>query len=57
MDKYKESTNNWNYEASFTLTSLPVWDLENLKRFIFVVQSVQNSIDVCRPICLWRRKL
>jgi hypothetical protein len=40
-DKYKEITNNWNYDASCTLTSLPVWDLENFKRLIFVVQTVQ----------------
>jgi hypothetical protein len=39
-DKYKEITNNWNYDAGCTLTSLPVWDLQNFKRLIFVVQSV-----------------
>jgi hypothetical protein len=27
MDKYKESMNEWNYDASCTLTSLPVLDL------------------------------
>jgi hypothetical protein len=27
-DKNKEIMNNWNYDASCTLTSLPVWDLE-----------------------------
>jgi hypothetical protein len=41
-DKYKEITNDWNYDAGCTLTSLPVWDLENFKRLIFVVQSVQQ---------------
>jgi hypothetical protein len=41
VDKYKEITNNWNYDASCTLTSLPVWDLE-IKRLIFIVQSVQS---------------
>jgi hypothetical protein len=40
-DKYKEITNNWNYDTSCTLTSIPVWDLENFKLLIFVVQSVQ----------------
>jgi hypothetical protein len=40
-EKYKGITNNWNYDASCTLTSLPVWDLENFKPLIFVVQSVQ----------------
>jgi hypothetical protein len=42
MDKYKEITNNWNYDASCTVTSLPIWDLENLKRLIFIVQTVHN---------------
>jgi hypothetical protein len=41
-DKYKEITNNWNYDASCTVTSLPVWDSENFKRLIFVAQSVQH---------------
>jgi hypothetical protein len=40
MDKYKEITNDWDYDASCMLTSLPVWDLENFKRLIFVAQSV-----------------
>jgi hypothetical protein len=42
-DKYKEITNDWNYDASCTLTSLPVWDLENFKRLIFSAQSVQSK--------------
>jgi hypothetical protein len=41
-DKNKEITNNWNYDASCTVTSLPVWNLQNFKRLIFVVQSVQE---------------
>jgi hypothetical protein len=40
--KYKEITNDWNYNASCTHTSLLVWNLENFKRLIFVVQSVQK---------------
>jgi hypothetical protein len=39
-DKYKEIMNDWNYNARFTLTSLPVWDFANFKRLIFVAQSV-----------------
>jgi hypothetical protein len=39
--KYKAITNEWNYDASCTLTSLPVWDLENLKRLVLVEQCVQ----------------
>jgi hypothetical protein len=35
--KYKEITNDLNYDASCTLTSLTVWDLENFKHLIFVV--------------------
>jgi hypothetical protein len=42
VDKYKEITNDWNYDASCTLTSLPVWDLENLKRLILLY-----SVYVC----------
>jgi hypothetical protein len=41
MDKYKEITNDWNYDASCTLTSLPVWVLDNFRRLIFVAQSVK----------------
>jgi hypothetical protein len=44
MGKYKEITNDWNYDASCTFTSLLVWDLENLKRLVFVVQSVHKVI-------------
>jgi hypothetical protein len=39
-DKYREITDDWNYDASGTFTSLLVWDSENLKRLIFVVRSV-----------------
>jgi hypothetical protein len=46
VDKYKEITNNWNYDASCTLTSLPVWDLENFKCLIFVVQSVPPASKI-----------
>jgi hypothetical protein len=35
-DKHKAGTNDWNYDASCTFTSLSVWDLENFKRLIFV---------------------
>jgi hypothetical protein len=40
IGKYKEITNDLNYDANCALTSLPVWDLEYFKRLIFVVQSV-----------------
>jgi hypothetical protein len=40
--KYKEITNDLNYDASYTLISLLVWDFENFKRLIFVVQSVHT---------------
>jgi hypothetical protein len=37
--KYKAITNDWNYDASCMLTSLPVLNLENFMRLVFVVQS------------------
>jgi hypothetical protein len=37
MDKYK-ITNDWNYDASCMLTSLPVWESDNFKRLVFVVE-------------------
>jgi hypothetical protein len=40
MDKYKEIMSDCNYEASRTLTSVLVWDLENFKHLILVAQSV-----------------
>jgi hypothetical protein len=43
MVKYKATANDWNYGASCTLTSLPVWDFENFKRLVFVVQSVHET--------------
>jgi hypothetical protein len=53
-DKHKVITNDWNYDASCTLTSLPVWDLENFKRLVFVVQCVQNCTwNAQRPRNRW----
>jgi hypothetical protein len=43
-DKYKANTNDWNYDAFCTFTSLPVSDFENFKCLVFVVQSVQMQI-------------
>jgi hypothetical protein len=40
VDKYKEIMNDWNYDASCRLISLPVWDLEHFKCLVFVAQSV-----------------
>jgi hypothetical protein len=40
--KYKEITNDLNYDASCTLTSLPVWYL-NFKRLIFVYRVYLGS--------------
>jgi hypothetical protein len=37
-DKCKEIKNDWNYYASCTLTSIPIWDLEHFKRLIFVAR-------------------
>jgi hypothetical protein len=41
-DKYKETTNDWNYDAIGMLTFLLVWELENFKCLIFVAQSVHT---------------
>jgi hypothetical protein len=43
-DKYKGITNDWNYDVSCTLTSLPVWDFDIFKRLVFVVQSVPAAL-------------
>jgi hypothetical protein len=43
-DEYKEITNDWNYDDSCALSSLPVWDLENFKHLIFVLQSVHVRV-------------
>jgi hypothetical protein len=51
MVKYKAITNDWNNDDSCMLTSLPVWDLENFKRLVFVVQSVQYPGPNC-ALCL-----
>jgi hypothetical protein len=48
-DKYKEITNNLNYDASCTVASLPVWDLEHFKRLIFVLQSVHTLVPTFLP--------
>jgi hypothetical protein len=44
--RYKAIMNDWNYDASCTLTSLPVWDLENFEPLFYVVQSVQYTTSV-----------
>jgi hypothetical protein len=44
VDKYKELMNDWNYVASCTLMSLPVWVFENFIHLIFVVQIVHVTI-------------
>jgi hypothetical protein len=41
-DKYKEIANDWNCDASCTLTSLPLSDLENFKLLSFVAQSIHE---------------
>lgn len=42
-DKYKEITNEWNYDANGTLTSFLVWGLENFKRLVFVAELISNE--------------
>jgi hypothetical protein len=35
MDKYKEITNDWNYDASYTHTSLPVKEIRKFQALDF----------------------
>jgi hypothetical protein len=44
VDKYKEMTNDWNYNASCTQTSLLVLDIENFQHLIFVEQYTYSAI-------------
>jgi hypothetical protein len=46
VDKYKEIAYDWNYDASYMLTSLVVLDLENYKCLIFVAQRVHITIFI-----------
>jgi hypothetical protein len=47
--QYKKVTNDWHYDASCTLKSLVVSDLENFKHFIFVARSVKQEASL---LCL-----
>jgi hypothetical protein len=44
-DKYKEIMNYWKNDDSCMFTSLPIQDLENFKRLIFVTQNVLPSAN------------
>jgi hypothetical protein len=44
VDKYKEIKNDWKYDASCMLKSLPVLDLENFKHARFLLRSVYQQI-------------
>jgi hypothetical protein len=52
-DKYKAITNDWNYNASCTLTLLLTWDLENFKSLVFVVQIVHAHFLVFDKCSIW----
>jgi hypothetical protein len=43
-DKYKEIMNDWNYDASCTLTSFPVWDL-SAWFLLYRVYKCHHAID------------
>jgi hypothetical protein len=45
VDKYKKITNEQNYDASCTLTSLPVLDLESFKHLIFVAECTKTPFN------------
>ena len=36
----QEIVNDWNDNGSQTVTSLPVWEVDNFRRWVFVAQSV-----------------
>jgi hypothetical protein len=40
-ETYNEITNDWDCDANYMLTSLPVWDLEHFKRLIYEALSVR----------------
>jgi hypothetical protein len=42
MDKYKAITNDWNYNTSYMLPSLPASGLENSKSFILLAQCTMD---------------
>jgi hypothetical protein len=55
-DTYKEITNDWTYGESCMLISLLIWDLQNFKRLVFVVQSVHANVWIPSPIMHWCRE-
>lgn len=61
-EKYKEIMNNWNYNANYMLTSLPVLNLENSQCLIFVAQCVHTCISNTQISahcfkCYWQMEL
>jgi hypothetical protein len=53
-DKYKEITNDWNYDASCTLTSLPVWDLANFSAWFLLYRLYKlHSKDTNLLLHIW----
>lgn len=42
-NKYNDITNDLSYDASCTLTTLPVCELQNFERLISVVQGVRGE--------------
>jgi hypothetical protein len=44
MDRHKEIMNDWYYDDSCMLTTLPLWNLKNFKHFIFVAQSIHKVV-------------
>jgi hypothetical protein len=43
-NKYKEIRNYWIYDSSSTVTPLPVWNLENVKLFVFCCTEGTNKV-------------
>jgi hypothetical protein len=50
-DNYEDITNDWNYDASYVLTSLVISDFENFKHLIFCY--IESTWKISRIIHIW----
>jgi hypothetical protein len=46
-DKYREIVNLWNYDDSYTVTSLPVWDLNKFRCWLSESLEIMNVNHTC----------
>jgi hypothetical protein len=45
IDKYRDIMTYRNYNGSYTVTSLMVWDVENVRSLVFVALSIPRLIE------------